>query len=245
MARREVLPGVHLVAAPYVNFYLVEGEGGVTAIDAGLPSDFALLTEALREIGGELRATVVTHAHADHIGVADRARRELGATVWVPEGDAALARRPTLGFRSERLPLGYLARYPATRSLYAGLSRSGGLRVDPLRDVRTYAPGETLDVPGAPVAVATPGHTAGHSSLHLGERDVLFAGDALVTLDPYTGLTGPRQVARAATLDSTQGRASLDAIEATGAQTLLGGHGPPWLGGVDRAVSLARVAEVA
>ena len=71
---------------------------------------------------------------------------------------------------------------------------------------------------------------------------MLIAGDALVTRDPYTSAEGPRIVAGAATADSAEALASLDAIEATGAQTLLTGHGEPWTGGAEKAAELARAA---
>jgi hypothetical protein len=48
-------------------------------------------------------------------------------------------------------------------------------------------------------------------------RDVLIAGDALVTLDPYTGATGPRRVSSAATADNERALRSLDTLAATGA----------------------------
>jgi glyoxylase-like metal-dependent hydrolase (beta-lactamase superfamily II) len=75
--------------------------------------------------------------------------------------------------------------------------------------------------------------------------DVLFTGDALVTRDPYTGSTGPRLTALAATTDVAQARASLDRIAATGANTLLPGHGEPWTGGAEEAARLAREAGAA
>ena len=59
-----------------------------------------------------------------------------------------------------------------------------------------------MPVPGRPVVVPSPGHTHGHCALHLPDRDVLISGDALVTLDPYTGRRGPRIIAGAATADS-------------------------------------------
>jgi hypothetical protein len=49
-----------------------------------------------------------------------------------------------------------------------------------------------------------------------------------VTLDPHTRRTGPRLVARAATVDSERNLATLDALAATGALTVLTGHGEPW-----------------
>ena len=68
----------------------------------------------------------------------------------------------------------------------------------------------------------------------------MIAGDAIVTLDPYTGRRGPRLVARAATVDSERNTASLDAIAATRVRTVLVGHGEPWTGGAEEAVALAR-----
>lgn len=77
-------------------------------------------------------------------------------------------------------------------------------------------------------------------ALHLPDRDVVFVGDAIVTVDPYTELEGPRLVARAATADVERNLASLDAIAATGAGTVLVGHGPPFTGGAAAAVAEAR-----
>jgi glyoxylase-like metal-dependent hydrolase (beta-lactamase superfamily II) len=45
---------------------------------------------------GDVEAIVLTHAHFDHVGFAERARRELGLPVFVHENDitaAAEARR--------------------------------------------------------------------------------------------------------------------------------------------------------
>jgi glyoxylase-like metal-dependent hydrolase (beta-lactamase superfamily II) len=99
-----------------------------------------------------------------------------------------------------------------------------------------------LPVPGRPAVVPTPGHTLGHCALHLADRDAVLAGDAVVMLDPYTGRTGPRLVARAATVDSARNLATLDALAATGARTVLTGHGEPWTGGAEAVVAAARDA---
>jgi len=115
----------------------------------------------------------------------------------------------------------------------------------PIGEVVRYGDGDTLPVPGSPVVVATPGHTLGHCALHLPDRDTAFAGDAIVTLDPYTGRTGPRLVARAATVDSERNLRTLDALAATGVRTVLTGHGTPWTRGVEAAVEAARHAGAA
>lgn len=107
-------------------------------------------------------------------------------------------------------------------------------------DVGSFTVGDTLQVPGRPQVIATPGHTYGHVALHLPERDAVITGDALVTLDPYTALVGPRLAAGAATADGDQALASLDAIAETGAQHVLPGHGNPWGRGAARAAEAAR-----
>jgi glyoxylase-like metal-dependent hydrolase (beta-lactamase superfamily II) len=107
--------------------------------------------------------------------------------------------------------------------------------------VHRYTAG-VLPVPGEPRVVFCPGHTHGHCALHFPERDALIAGDAVVTLDPYTGRRGPRIVAGAATVDSARNLAALDALSATGAHSVLVGHGDPWHGGSPAIVELARRA---
>jgi len=222
-----------------VNWFLVETEDGPVAVDAGFPSAWSQVEPHVER----LRAIVITHAHVDHLGFAERARRDHGVPVYVPEGDAQLARSPLRYAKSERLPLVYVARYGATRRLYWGALRVGAIRGDVVRDFRTY--GDGAELPGGLRAVFTPGHTFGHMALHLPDRDVLFAGDALVTKDPYTDREGPRLVARAATADSERARASLDRIAATGAHTVLTGHGDAWTGGAEAAAERARAEPVA
>jgi hypothetical protein len=63
-------------------------------------------------------------------------------------------------------------------------------------------------------------------------------------LDPYTGRKGPQVVSRAATAHSERALASLDALEATGAGTVLTGHGEPWRDGIAEACRQARAAGV-
>lgn len=121
--------------------------------------------------------------------------------------------------------------------------RTGAPRAKHVEQVSTFADGEVLEgVAGQPRVVFCPGHTFGHCALHLAGRDVLFTGDAIVTRNPYTGETGPRIVARAATADSARNLASLAALEAVPAQTVLTGHGEPWREGAARAAQLARAA---
>ena len=97
MLERNVVDGVHRIEDAFTNWYLVEGDGGLTIVDAGVPSSWKSLDSALDDLGRsrhDLRALVLTHAHFDHIGFAERARRELGLPVHVHTNDVPLTRHP-------------------------------------------------------------------------------------------------------------------------------------------------------
>ena len=75
--------------------YLVDTEDGVTVIDAGLAGHSRDLTAELASMGrsaDDIRDVVLTHADADHLGVAERLRRDHGVPVYAHEAVAALAR---------------------------------------------------------------------------------------------------------------------------------------------------------
>jgi glyoxylase-like metal-dependent hydrolase (beta-lactamase superfamily II) len=241
--QRDVAPGIHRVEDAFTNWYLVEDGGRLTIVDAGVPTSWRSFHDALRTLGrapGDVDAVVLTHAHFDHMGFAERARSALGVSVWVHENDVPLTRHP-LQYARERSPLAYIATKPKALPIVVAFARSRAWFPKPIRELRRYGEdaGE-LDVPGRPHVVFTPGHTLGHCALHFPERDALIAGDAVVTLNPYTGGTGPQIVARSATADSERALRSLDAIAATGARVVLPGHGPPWTEGAGAIAAAAR-----
>jgi glyoxylase-like metal-dependent hydrolase (beta-lactamase superfamily II) len=163
--------------------------------------------------------------------------------VWVHENDAPLTRHPWR-YDHERPRSFYFATQVQAFPIVAALVRNRAFFPAPVKEVSRYE-GGTLAVPGRPKVVPCPGHTLGHCALHLEDRGVLLAGDAVVMLDPYTAREGPCIVARAATADSDRNMRTLDALAATGATTVLTGHGPPWTGGVEEAVARARAAGTA
>jgi glyoxylase-like metal-dependent hydrolase (beta-lactamase superfamily II) len=251
MLTTDVAPGIHRVEDAFVNWYLVEADDALLLVDAGLTGSRRSLAEALRRLGRRpdaIAALVLTHAHFDHVGFAEFARARLGVDVWVHDDDAPLARRPRQYTREGSL-LRCLARHPAGARIVAAMGLQGAFLAPGVRALRRFDVDDReplpLPLPGAPLPVFSPGHTLGHVALHFPDRDTLIAGDALVTLDPYTGATGPRIVARAATADSERALRSLDALAATGATTVLPGHGEPWRDDVGEAVARARAAGVA
>jgi glyoxylase-like metal-dependent hydrolase (beta-lactamase superfamily II) len=104
--------------------------------------------------------------------------------------------------------------------------------------IRELQPG-AVDLPGRPQVIATPGHTDGECVFLLADRRILLTGDALVTLDPYTGFRGPRIIARAATHDSRQALQSVASLATLGVDHVLPGHGEPWQHGIESAVQSA------
>jgi len=242
MTLDEVADRVFRVSHAYVSCYVVLDGRDVLLVDAGLPAAWPLVGQTLRELGRRPTDAVglaLTHAHFDHIGFAARAQARLGIPVWGGGADFFIAAHP-YRYLHERARAPYPLRHPRAAAVLGAMALAGALHVPGVRDLVPYRPGQRLDAPGEPHVLATPGHTAGHHALHLADRDVLLTGDSLVTFDPYTGDDGPQIVAGAATADSAQALASLDVLAATGAGTLLPGHGHPWADGAERAVALAR-----
>jgi len=236
-----VVAGVHRVEDAFTNWYVIETDGRLTVVDAGVPSSWDSLHALLRAIDrspDDIQAVVLTHAHFDHVGFAERARRELGVPVYVHENDAPLTRHPWR-YDHERPRAPYFATQVKAMPIVAALARHRAFFPPAVKEVIRFD-GGTLPVPGSPNVVFSPGHTLGHCALHLPDRDVLLAGDALVTLDPYTARTGPRLVARAATADAERNLRSLDALAETGATHVFTGHGEPWRQGIEAAVQRAR-----
>jgi glyoxylase-like metal-dependent hydrolase (beta-lactamase superfamily II) len=240
----EVASGVWRLGTGLVNWYLVDDGGRLTVIDAGAPKYRLQLDTGLRRLGRRLddvAAVVLTHAHSDHLGFAEGLRAEIGVPVYVHRDDEQLATTGKPSAKNEASALSAL-RYPHVYRLIWHLGRNGALKPRPIREVRTFEDGETLDVPGALRVIHTPGHTAGHSAFHLERRGVLVVGDALCTLNPVTGARGPQLMPRSFNLSSATCLDSLTKIQDVDAGVAVFGHGEPWREGLAAAVERARAA---
>jgi glyoxylase-like metal-dependent hydrolase (beta-lactamase superfamily II) len=247
MLQANAAPGIHRIEDDTTNWYIVEADEGLTLVDAGVPRSWQSLQDALRQLGrnlADIRALVLTHAHFDHVGFAERARAALGIPVHVHTDDVPLTQHPWR-YDHERPRWIYFATQVQALPNVARFVRDRAFWPHPIREVVRYGDEGTLDVPGRPRIVCTPGHTLGHCGLHFPDRDAVIAGDAIVTIDPYTNRRGPRLVARAATVDSERNRTTLENLAATDAKLVLTGHGPIWDGGAQAAVAAARAAPVA
>jgi glyoxylase-like metal-dependent hydrolase (beta-lactamase superfamily II) len=235
-----VADGVVRLGTDLVNWYLLEDDGRVTVVDAGAPAYRPQLDRGLQLLGrgpDDVAAVILTHAHADHIGIAEPVRTELGVLVHVHSDDESLAATGKQLGKREASFAPYL-RHGHAWKLIGHLATSGVPKK--IGAVTTFADGDTLDVPGRPRVLHTPGHTSGHVCFWLDSRSVLVAGDLLCTLNPLTGARGPQLLPRAFNLSSATMLDSLSKIESLDAGVVVFGHGEPWTGGTAEAVRLAR-----
>jgi len=135
----------------------VETEDGLVLVDTALPDHLDDLEAALDDEEFRLRdveIVVITHEDSDHAGCLAALTDETDATVLAAIGDSAVV-------EGDREP------------------RGGGDYPPAHVDVRVTDGTELCTDAGPLRVVDTPGHTEGHVSLYLPDRNFLFAADAL------------------------------------------------------------------
>ena len=229
---------LHRIGNDIVAVYLVDSPEGVTVIDAGLPGHWKDLLAEVESMGrtlGDVRGVILTHGDSDHIGFAERLRRDHGVPVYVHSADADRAKgaKPP-STATPKMKVGPLLGFIGYSLLKNGLSAKH------LTEVVEVSEGDTLDLPGAPQIIGMPGHSPGSIAVWVPAVDTVFVGDALTTRHVLTGATGP---APAPFTDEPEvALASLTHLLPTGATWVLPGHGGPWSGGVAAAVEAVQLA---
>jgi glyoxylase-like metal-dependent hydrolase (beta-lactamase superfamily II) len=241
----QVADGVWLVTGTDVNWVMVADADEVTLVDTGEPNDLTGVRSSLEQIGRTLEdvtAVVITHAHPDHIGSAERLRAEWGIPALLLDAEARHARGEIIE-EASKLQVLRAARRPPVLAWGVRILRAGATRVERLTEVKLFEAGSgPLDVPGRPVPVPTLGHTSGHCAFHLPERGVLITGDALITAHPVARSAGPQMCPPMFNHDEAANLASLQALAGLPADVVLPGHGPAYHAGPARAVELAVAA---
>ena len=236
----EIAKGIHHFDCGPFNWYLIEENGRFTLVDAGFPGHHKVYKKGLQTLGKtskDIEAIVLTHSHADHIGFAEKVRKDTGATVFVHKEDAKMACKPL------QLPwFGLLSNaWRAYTAKMLGVAIVNGVFTLPhLTKVQIVEDGQILDIPGRPKILHTPGHTNGEICLLLENRNVIITGDTIVTRNLLTGELGSPQITNPVlTNNYKQAMRSLDLLREIGNVTMLSGHGTPWLGNMNDAVNIA------
>lgn len=224
---------LHRIGNNIVAAYLVVTPEGVTVIDAALSGHWRELLTELASIGltvDDVKGVILTHGDSDHVGFAERLRRDHGVPVFIHAGDAERAKGgPKPATAKQSMKLGPLLGFAAYTL------RKGGARTEWLTEVVEVQGGETLDLPGSPQIISMPGHSEGSIAVYVPAADAVFVGDGLTTRHVLTGQEGPQPAPF--TDEPAQAVTSLQAIVDTKAKWVLPGHGAPWSEGVDAAVA--------
>lgn len=241
---KQVADTIYALGSDGHNFYVLRDGDEVTVIDAGCSREWGKLTSGLRDLGLGIDAVsgiVATHSHADHFGLAKRATDE-GIDVRVHEDEETRALGTYTGRYAASAGDVPLFRIHTLRTFFP-MMWAGVMSLDHPAAVGTFGDGDTLDLPGRPTAIHTPGHTEGHAMFHSPDLGVLFTGDGLVTMDLLEPREGPQLMPPVFDLDHDQAMQSLERIEGLQADLLLPGHGRAWRGSPADAVAAARTAE--
>lgn len=220
----KIAPHLHRIGNDIVAAYLIDAPEGVTLIDAGMPGHWRDFRKELAAMGrtlDDVRGVVLTHGDSDHIGFAERLRREAGVPVYVHAADAERAK----GGKMPKATMGRMKLGPLLGFFLYGV-RKGGMRTRYLSEVAEVQDGDVLPLPGAPVVVGLPGHSPGSIAVYVPLADAVCVGDALTTRDVLTGHVGP---APAPFTDAPeQALDSLSRLAELKATWVLPGHGAPW-----------------
>jgi glyoxylase-like metal-dependent hydrolase (beta-lactamase superfamily II) len=235
---------IRTLGTEFGHFFLLEHDGEVTLIDAGVSGYRDSLEPALAEMGrsiDDVKAIVLTHADPDHVGFAGELQQTHGIPVYVHRADSERTRQGKVK-HAEGSPLAMLAmlRHAHSRRALRHMIASGGARQVKVPQVIAFDDGDELDVPGRLRVIHTPGHTEGHCVLYAPFEDALFVGDAVNNLHVVTGKPGAHVAPRAANTSTSQAYESLSRIEDVEARIVYFGHGEPSTRGTRAIVAEAR-----
>jgi glyoxylase-like metal-dependent hydrolase (beta-lactamase superfamily II) len=146
-----------------VNCYIYEEETQLTLVDAGMPSSYNGIIQAIKEINKPLTNIVLTHGHGDHVGALERVKQDYPeAIVSISERDSRLL----IGDKS-------LDEHEPQIPIKGGVPK--GIKIVPDRLVKE---GDRI---GSLEVYETPGHTPGSISLYDIRNHGIIAGDAFQT----------------------------------------------------------------
>jgi glyoxylase-like metal-dependent hydrolase (beta-lactamase superfamily II) len=230
---------VHFAQTDLVNWTLVADDTGVVLIDAGFPGSRDDVLASLRHLGfgvDDVRAILLTHAHIDHFGSAIWFAKTHGTPVYCHADEVGHAKREYLE-QASPVDVAAHAWQPRWLKWSVAISRKGAFTHDGIPTAQALTDDVAAGLPGAPMAIASPGHTGGHCSFLV--DGVLVSGDALVTGHPVAARDGPQLLHKVFNHDQDGCVRSLAALAMLETDVLVPGHGPVWRGPVREAVAKA------
>jgi glyoxylase-like metal-dependent hydrolase (beta-lactamase superfamily II) len=239
----EAADNVFLVRGSAVNWILLRDGTDLTLVDGGYPGDAADVEASIRSIGRrpeDVRAILVTHAHADHLGAVNPFHARYGTPAYFDPVEVAHAHRDYLEQLTPATLLANLWR-PRVLPWAIHILRNGATKPVAAPHAQPFPTTGALDLPGAPVPIPTHGHTSGHTAFHLPAVGAVITGDALVTGHPLSSTAGPQLLpAMFAHAERADLLAALTPLEQLDADLLLPGHGPLHHGPIAAAVATVR-----
>ena len=140
------------------NCFIARRDADATAAVVVDPGDEAdRLLEAVRELGVQVEAILLTHTHFDHVGAVAPLAEATGAPVWCPSLE-----RQVLANINDFVP-------------WPGFGPFESYEADHL-----VSGGERLELAGLEIDVLfTPGHSPGHVTYSVPAEQIVFSGDVL------------------------------------------------------------------
>jgi glyoxylase-like metal-dependent hydrolase (beta-lactamase superfamily II) len=234
-----ITDNVHFAYTDLVNWTLVTDGKGVMLIDAGFPGSRDDVLASMRELGfgiEDLRAILLTHAHIDHLGSAIWFAKTHGTPVYCHAAEVGHSKREYLE-QASPVDVATHIWQPRWLKWSVAITRKGAMVRDGIPTTQALTEDVAARLPGAPMAIPTPGHTGGHCSFVV--DGVLIAGDALVTGHPVASRSGPQLLPALFNHDQDGCVRSLAALGMLDTEVLLPGHGPVWRGSIRDAVEQA------
>ena len=213
-----------------VNVYLIQ-EDPLTLIDAGPRDDTSLeaLRSGLRNLGhklSDIKRIIISHAHADHYGLARVIVEESGATAYIHEWDApAVSANHDYRAYRELLIAAGVPREIVSR-MEAGYEKFKGFAY-PLDRVETLKDNDEILFEHESLSVVhTPGHTPGSICLVRTSNRLVFASDTVLKTITPNPVLSPDPINEKRRFQSLgEYLVSLARIRALAPTVLKGGHG--------------------
>lgn len=223
-----------------VNCYYIH-DSVPTLIDAGVGTDeaFKVLSAGITECGGSGEATkriILTHAHADHIGLLSRIVNLSKAEVFIHRLDAKKMINPSVeetAHLMESYKVFFLESgvseeltHETLAHVFARLKKY----FIPFGEVKALSGGETISFDEFDLQVIhTPGHSPGSICLFVKDEGSLFSGDTLlgkISSNPVFEVNPSGENTRYRSLETY--KKTLSFLAELPIKTVLPGHGMPF-----------------